>query len=84
MEIKNMVKVEDGHEIQVGDVVVSSDRFYGTTKKPVTRVTKKYAFVKYSDGAEGKFHRVYNSFGFESLPRHKWNTIDYTVYTKKS
>lgn len=71
--------VEDGHEIQIGDLI-TADGGFGKSKHLVHRVTKKYAFVKYNDVAEGKFPRVYDSFWFCSLPKQKWQTTTYKVF----
>ena len=75
-----MKKVQDGHELKVGDVIISKHAF-GGSKWAVHRVTKKYAFVWYNDIAEGKFPRVLE-FNFQPLPRQQWNTTDYEVWTK--
>lgn len=69
--------VGDGYELQIGDTIVSKHTF-GNNKHTVIRVTKKYAFVKYNDVAEGKYPRVFNMY-FEALPRSRWGTILYSI-----
>lgn len=66
-----------GDELQIGDVIVSKTGF-GTQRRSVHRVTKKYAFVKYNDVAEGKYPRKYDMY-FESLPRHQYSMVSYNV-----
>lgn len=78
----NTNSVEDGYELQLGDVIIAKHAL-GKNRHVVTRVTKKYAFVKFNDVAEGKFPRIFD-FHFESLPRQQWNTVHYTVERAKS
>lgn len=75
-----MKKAEKGHEIKVGDVIVSKHVF-GVNKFAVHRVTKKYAFVMYNDIAEGKYPRIFDTT-FQSLPRQQWNHTECEVWTK--
>lgn len=65
----------DGYELKVGDIITCS---YGW-QRHVTRVTKKYAIVKWNDVAEGKFPRIYDEYRFASLPRAKWPMARYKV-----
>lgn len=69
--------LDDGDEIQVGDIVVHRHAF-GESRYPVVRVTPKFCFVAYNDVANGKYPRVFDA-RFGSLPRPKWDTIMYAV-----
>ena len=66
-----------GEEIQPGDRLKKVAAF-GTTWHTFHRVTAKYAFVKWSDTAEGKFKRKYDGFGFYPCGEGKWPTNTYT------
>lgn len=74
-----MKRLNDGETIQVGDVIESKS-VIGTRKFEVHRITKRYAFVRYNDVAEGKYPVIYNRFGFQPLPKARWNMVDYAVY----
>lgn len=74
-----MKKATDGYEIKVGDII-KTEHVFGKKTYSVHRVTKKYAFVKYNDVAEGKFPRIYDSFWFSSLPRQAYNTTKYSLF----
>jgi hypothetical protein len=65
------------YELQVGDIIVAKHAF-GNNRHTVIRVTKRYAFVKYNDVAEGKYPRIFD-FHFDSLPRQKWSTTRYSI-----
>jgi hypothetical protein len=69
--------LESGEQLKVGDVIVHKHCF-GGGKYRVHRVSKKYAFVKYNDVAEGKYPIVFD-MRFESLPRKTWGTTTYSV-----
>lgn len=69
-----------GYEIQVGDVIKSSGLTTHLFK--VHRVTKKFAFVRYNEIAEGKFPRIYG-YAFEPYPRQKWNMTNYEILIKE-
>lgn len=71
------MNIEDGYELQIGDKIICKHTF-GNNVHIVTRVTKKYAFVQYSDIAEGKFPRIVD-FWFQSLPKQTWNTKTYSI-----
>ena len=71
-------KLINGDALQVGDIIVCSSCF-GERHYPVTRVTKKYAFVKHNDTAEGKYPNVFD-YGFQSYPKQLWNTTTHYVY----
>jgi hypothetical protein len=71
-------KLEDGETLQVDDIIIG-EHVLGKRKHVVHRVTKKYAFVRYNETAEGKFPIVYD-FGFTSLPRERWRMTRYSAY----
>lgn len=54
MELK---KLKSGDMLEVGDKI-RMNSFIGTSWFPVSRVTPKFAFVKWNDVAEGKFQRM--------------------------
>lgn len=70
--------VEDGYELQLGDIVHVDTRLNKHRHK-ITRVTKKYAFSFVSEHYEAKFPRVYKRLGFSSVPRQMWDTCLYNV-----
>lgn len=72
-------KLKDNEKIQIGDVIIHKTAF-GKGVYVVHRLTKKYAWVKYNDVAEGKYPIIFNHFDFHSLPRDTWDTTVYTVY----
>ncbi len=74
------IEAEQGYEIQVGDKILIKS-FVSTSVYTVRRVTAKYSFVKYNEHAEGRFPRTY-SWGFQSLPKERWNMTEYKVYRK--
>ena len=74
-------KLTDGEEIQVGDYIRAEHMgIGGKSHYKVHRVTKRYAFVRYNDVAEGKYPRVYVELGFVSLPRQQWCTTTYSAW----
>ena len=54
MQVK---KAPMGHELQVGDFIKSESGITGIRWYKVSRVTAKFAFIKYNEVAEGKYHR---------------------------
>jgi hypothetical protein len=77
-----MKHAEDNHEIQVGDIINIDTGLGVPSNYEVHRVTKNYAFIKWSERTEGKFPRIYG-FGFCIVPRPKFNTVRYKVYIKE-
>ena len=74
-------KLSDGELIAVGDRIKEEHRGIGGTQwKTVSRVTPKFAFVKYNDVAEGKYWREYRDFGFAPLPYQKWRMTSYSAW----
>ena len=73
-------KLKDGALIEVGDRIRVEHLGFEVSWETVHRVTKKFAFVKYNDAAEGKYRREYNDFGFCPLPRKTWLTTSYSVW----
>ena len=69
--------LHDGEEIQVGDRLKKETAF-GTSWHTFVRVTKHYAFVRWSDTVEGKFHRTFSKFGYYPCGEGKWPTNTYT------
>jgi hypothetical protein len=69
---------EDGYVIKPGDFIESKD-FMGVRRYAVHRVTKTFALVRWNEKAEGKFPRVYKSFGYTLLPYRRWNTATFRV-----
>jgi len=78
--VRHTKVTNSNYEIKVGDII-TADSSFGRNKYVVHRLSKKYSYVKFNDVAEGKFPRIYNRFGFARLPRDKWNTTVYTVYS---
>ena len=74
-----MQKLKDGDLIEVG-YQVKSEGAFGVQWFKVSRVTPKFAFVAYSERAEGKFKRTYRDFGFCPLPPEKWRTTQYSAW----
>ena len=72
-------KIVEGDLIEVGDRI-KVDTALGTQWQEVTRVTAKYAFVRYNDVAEGKYKRRYDGFGFQPIPRQQWITNQYSAW----
>ena len=75
-------KLNDHETVEIGDIIETDTRGFGVRNYTIYRVTKTMAFVKYNDVADGKFPRVYVSFGYSSIPRPEWPTNIYTVYRK--
>ena len=77
-----MKKLQNGDKIKVGDIITSIHAFGGNIFI-VKRITKRYSFATI-DGLshEHKFPIEY-SWGFQTLPRTRWNTTVYTVYRKE-
>ncbi len=71
--------IAEGSELRVGDYV-KHDTAYRVAWFQIHRVTKKYAFVKYNETAEGKFPIVYQRLSFRPLPREKWDANNYQPY----
>jgi hypothetical protein len=76
-----MIELPYGLHLEVGDVIIAEHPL-ATHKFTVSRVTAKFAFVKYNDHehAEGKFPRIYTYSGFQVLPRDMWDRTSYKVY----
>ena len=72
-------KLKDGEQLQVGYILVHITAF-GNQKYKVYILTKKYAWVKYNDVAEGKFPLIYSDFGFTSLPKQHYETSTWKAY----
>jgi len=72
---------EKGYEIQVGDLITAKSAF-GLSRYTVTRVTENFALSKVNDVHEIKFKRLFNPFGFSSLPKKTWSNIEYKLYSK--
>ena len=72
-------KLREGEQIEFNDRI-KVETALGVQWQTVTRVTRKFAFVRYNEHAEGKFPREYNSFGFCSLPKPKWSTNQYSAW----
>lgn len=67
--------------VQVGDVVIVKNVF-GTSRYPVTRITKTLAISKReTDGFEQKFKRQISHDMCH--PYRQWNTNQYSVIRKK-
>ena len=69
--------LKNDEEIQVGDRL-KTDTAFGTTWHTFHRVTAKYAFVKWSNVAEGKFHRTFSTFSYHPVGEGPWPTNTYT------
>ena len=74
-----------GHEIQVGDYILRQGMLdNGYRPYRVHRVTPKFAFIRYNEKSEGKFHRIFTESGFREVPCHdKFPTTRYIVGFEK-
>jgi hypothetical protein len=81
MENEKYIPAEDGYLIQVDDLIRSEGAF-GTKNRKVTRVTDKFAFYPNNEVSESKFHRIYRTFAWGSLPRPKYPMVHYKVFKK--
>jgi hypothetical protein len=72
-------KIKDGVMLEVGDRI-QCDTSFGVKWETIHRVTKRFAFVRYNDVAEGKYKREYQDFGFCPLPRQQWRTTQYSAW----
>ena len=66
-------------KIEVGDVIAIENCF-GRKSHPVVRVTKTAAFIRWNDGAEGKFRRVLVWNSPTPIPRQQWDYTHREVY----
>ncbi len=69
--------------IEVGDTIVSSHAFGGSTWV-VHRVSKKFAFVRLNDVAEGKFRRELGFSGPQPYPAVRWQMTRYKLIKKEA
>jgi len=70
----------DKYVLNVGDTILRKGPLdNGFKAYVVSRVTPKFAFIKYNDVAEAKFPRTYSRFHFKSLPEGKWCTTQFKV-----
>lgn len=75
-------QLTDGETLEVGDVI-KHESALGNRRYKIHRVTAKYAFIKYNDVAEGKYHRVITWAGPRRAKRLQWDTTRYTAWRER-
>lgn len=75
-------KLGIGEALAPDDIVVTSN-IWCTTACRVTRVTKTLAITKINNIAEHKYPITY-SYGFQNLPKERFNTTNAVVYRLKT
>jgi hypothetical protein len=81
--LKSLRVLNNGELIDVGDTIRCT--MYGglVWTKRVHRVTKTFVFIRFNEVAEGKFKRVFKSFGFRQIPAEKLDNRHYTILTTR-
>ena len=82
MKIKCEI-LQEGQTLEVGDLIECRSYSALAWRKPVTRVTPKWAFVRHNDVHESKYRRVVESGGPREVPRGSiWGNIQYRALRK--